>query len=686
MEVFGICTFKSAAHSEMGGALNSASSGKFRLFGLALISAVVTGCLCTDWLRNSGTAFFEKSGSHSLSINWFLTFKAQLLVAFGLASLFIAFLWVARSHRTPQEHFGALNGFPASRGDWIPWAALFLLTLSRYLWTTKDSNIPIGAFLSGNDHITDPQVLWFGLVVAASVRALAPLSTNERVTMLFAPVVVISAAFFCSPHLGPQFSYDGHIRIAGIWVNPNRFALLSAYAVIISASLLLWMHSTVYAKQLWNIHLTLPVAVCLGVSLWGLVLSYSRGTWIACCFAIIWLFWPKAPAWLRRNIVPTSVLASCSLLFAVYLFNAVPITLFKRLASITDVWDVSINNRVSVFMYCVRAGFSSPFVGCGWASPLVTLGQFSSDGNTAPLQAIYTNDPIYLASTSGLLAVAAYFATILFALRYRASTVLGEGAQAAVILFAIAFTLDGGLFQIGCCCLFWLCIAVSGSADHCGVLQEEGRVGVRETSNVFLKSAAWFCGTITLAIILFMADVLFSRANDFKFAVARHIYGDNRKKRAFTFLQKRPLSANETAWSLIDYINVSFYRRPDYAKQWDDELFEKYILDPLIARDTTGECKWRPVLWKYFYPEIRDFVTAADAVNQVSVLLKSRMSIVPVAEDRDILRNWQLKQCSAAQFEVLLVAALRSVDVPARLDDNRRAEFFGGGVWRSADI
>ena len=44
-----------------------------------------------------------------------------------------------------------------------------------------------------------------------------------------------------------------------------------------------------------------------------------------------------------------------------------------------------------------------------------------------------------------------------------------------------------------------------------------------------------------------------------------------------------------------------------------------------------------------------------------------------------------LKQITdVAGFEIVYVAALRSVGVPARLDAKNRAEFFDGSVWRLA--
>src|SRR5580698_2958177 len=45
---------------------------------------------------------------------------------------------------------------------------------------------------------------------------------------------------------------------------------------------------------------------------------------------------------------------------------------------------------------------------------------------------------------------------------------------------------------------------------------------------------------------------------------------------------------------------------------------------------------------------------------------------------------WRRQITDEAAFEIIYVAALRSVGVPARLDANGRAEFWDGGQWSAA--
>jgi hypothetical protein len=51
---------------------------------------------------------------------------------------------------------------------------------------------------------------------------------------------------------------------------------------------------------------------------------------------------------------------------------------------------------------------------------------------------------------------------------------------------------------------------------------------------------------------------------------------------------------------------------------------------------------------------------------------------------RDVRTFWLRKITDETGFEIIYVAALRSVGVPARLDIQQRAEFWDGGKWTAA--
>lgn len=61
------------------------------------------------------------------------------------------------------------------------------------------------------------------------------------------------------------------------------------------------------------------------------------------------------------------------------------------------------------------------------------------------------------------------------------------------------------------------------------------------------------------------------------------------------------------------------------------------------------------------------------------------MSIATLANPlREVSEIWLRQITDEAGFQVIYVAALRSVGVPARLDANGRAEFYDGGKWQVA--
>jgi len=65
--------------------------------------------------------------------------------------------------------------------------------------------------------------------------------------------------------------------------------------------------------------------------------------------------------------------------------------------------------------------------------------------------------------------------------------------------------------------------------------------------------------------------------------------------------------------------------------------------------------------------------------------LRERVTIAPLASPpRAVPEIWLRQVTDAAGFQVITVAALRSVGVPARLDANGRAEFYDGSKWQVA--
>jgi hypothetical protein len=114
---------------------------------------------------------------------------------------------------------------------------------------------------------------------------------------------------------------------------------------------------------------------------------------------------------------------------------------------------------------------------------------------------------------------------------------------------------------------------------------------------------------------------------------------------------------------------------------FDGGLFK---LATAFTGDSNEQLNWRRPLWEEFYPRIRHESSPEDAAKVVLKHLHERVTITTVPNPpHDVSAIWLKQTTDEAGFEIIYVAALRSVGVPARLDSNRHAEFWDGNKWLS---
>jgi dienelactone hydrolase len=96
-----------------------------------------------------------------------------------------------------------------------------------------------------------------------------------------------------------------------------------------------------------------------------------------------------------------------------------------------------------------------------------------------------------------------------------------------------------------------------------------------------------------------------------------------------------------------------------------------------------GGMDWRRPLWEEFYPRIRHESSPGDAARIVARHLHERVTVTTLADPpRTVPEIWRRQITDAPGFEVIYVAALRSVGVPARLHAQAPAEYWDGAKWQ----
>ncbi|MGA2178771.1 MAG: transglutaminase domain-containing protein [Verrucomicrobiota bacterium] len=94
---------------------------------------------------------------------------------------------------------------------------------------------------------------------------------------------------------------------------------------------------------------------------------------------------------------------------------------------------------------------------------------------------------------------------------------------------------------------------------------------------------------------------------------------------------------------------------------------------------------WRQPLWEEFYPRIRHESSPEDAARIVVRHLRERVTIAALPDlPQDVPEIWLKRITDEAGLEIIYVAALRSVGVPARLNSQHPAEFWDGTKWNNA--
>jgi hypothetical protein len=132
-------------------------------------------------------------------------------------------------------------------------------------------------------------------------------------------------------------------------------------------------------------------------------------------------------------------------------------------------------------------------------------------------------------------------------------------------------------------------------------------------------------------------------------------------------------------------VELANYHRQLINWQLDETNYQNYVLSPVITGETNERFDWRRPLWEEFYPRIRHENSPQDAVQIVVRHLRERVTIANEPNlPHDIPTIWLDQLTDETGFQIIYVASLRSVGVPARLDSNHHAEFWDGSKWSLA--
>jgi hypothetical protein len=287
------------------------------------------------------------------------------------------------------------------------------------------------------------------------------------------------------------------------------------------------------------------------------------------------------------------------------------------------------------------------------------------------------------------------------------SVYLTTTCRAGAIVLLVGFWFDGGLFKLPAAVVFWTLLELSRlgfvvpQTASAKVANErlrahhDGAHGVTRPTfgnchHRWLSRAAWCAVMVAVGVTSFYLFAPYLPVSDKTIAIARHYLILSKERDDFDFLADKPIWHGQKLKTLLDQAELAHYNRALINWKLDEKIYRNYVLSPIIepALNTNFpslNLNWRRSLWEAFYPLIRHENSLADAAQIVVRHLRERVTIADLPNpSRSVSAIWRRQVTDENGFQILYVAALRSVGVPARLDTDGQAEFYDGQHWQPA--
>jgi hypothetical protein len=711
-----------------------------------LLSGVLILLMLTEFLRQIEFTSPAMQSLQSELIDISMSKSTQIPIVVALTMYSMGLLWITVGNRRGGDGSVAVWKY-LSVADACKFSLVVLTVVGCVpAWTNVEAGNVVNLKL-GIDQTTNSLVLLTGLVVGGVAGALIGTGSDSghivRCVVLTAiPLFLAGTSLFqmSVPHV---YKYHDVVRWTGLWVNPNTYGLLMGTGVVLALGQLLWKRVELdTCRRIKTLLLAIAVVLC-GL---GLARSFSRGAWLATAIALAILVWLRASNNLRRNLVPIAIFLLAALLLSFWQFRYTENTLMRRVYSAANRNDYSWRNRVTVWHGSVQMVCDRPLLGFGWGRTELAYQQSYRAKRLDESMAIYLNDYLTLATSVGALALVCALIYVGLRLRggttapifhpqshFNASPRLCDGqagcdvspwmrkvgavsvtstsfldlplvvvSRAGVAVLMIGFWFDGGLFKLAIGPLFWVLVEFSRVPAMPTASPPEGTQH-RERLRYPEIALRLVAGLSALAAIGWTATHLIVPRLEFteeRVAFARKYMVPPKARADFDCLAQVSIWQGQCLRTLLDHTELANYNRSLVNWKLEDVLYQDFVLYPGIEEQSNAVLNWRRPFWEYFYPRIRKESSLESAADIVFRQLNERIEAngqdkgeagVPksVASKRlrgstkSILDIWESGSTNDTEIEIISVAALRSVGIPARLNDAKKAEFWNGTVWRS---
>lgn len=113
----------------------------------------------------------------------------------------------------------------------------------------------------------------------------------------------------------------------------------------------------------------------------------------------------------------------------------------------------------------------------------------------------------------------------------------------------------------------------------------------------------------------------------------------------------------------------------------DPQFFEAYILNPEI--DNSVSINWRWVLWKQLNQLVDRGASRETVAQRICLAVRARVSLIETVNPTGVIEeDWESAQASPGNMKRILIAALRSQNIAARISKQDTVEYYDGATWR----
>jgi O-antigen ligase len=574
--------------------------------------------------------------------------------------------------------------------------AMVLLAIFRFALTQDklSQSIQISTFMTG---------IVFGKAIATWARWRRDEIERRALFLICSLVCLLAISALWRTQTAMEFQYHGIPRWTGVWDNPNLYGLLMGIGIILSVGFLV-LNLRTYS---WRLIPIVIVAVLCG---FGLIKSYSRGAWLAVLTGLIYLMVQaiqssRISVWFRRNWLPLALLLASLALLAFWQFRFLELRPAQRMFSVTNANDFSWRNRVTAWEGAVRMMVDRPWVGFGWGQAETVYSKIYCPPRLNEGAAIEMNDYFMIGISVGVPAMFCFVSYLVLSFRGRPAglnppfsifTVCRSGS----IVLLVGFWFDGGLFKLATATVFWTFMELSrlesfipmpiAPVQPAKVDDAKSNMAVLPQHGGWEKRLRWVATILavlaTAQTIVYLGTPLLP-VGDETLAVARKCLISQHEIKDFDFLSTNEIWRGQKIKVLLEHVQLANYDRQLINWTLDNEIYQHFVLSPVITGRSDEQLDWRRPFWEEFYPRIRHAASLEEAAKIVFAHLHERVTIATLPNSpREVPEIWSKQITDEAGFEIIFIAALRSVGVPAHLDSNSHAEFWNGNNWQTTPV